>query len=113
MKSRTRKLTRTIKRAALIAAATATAAPAAFASGTSLPWDGPIDTLRNNLTGPVATAIGVVAFLAAGAALIFGRDELGDIAKRILYVVLGIAMVVMGNNFLTTLGIAGGGALIF
>jgi len=81
-------------------------------AGAALPWDGPLTTLRNNLTGPVATAIGVVAFLAAGAALVFGRDELGDVAKKILYVVLAIAMIVLGNTFLQNLGLTGGGGLI-
>ncbi|OCX67835.1 conjugal transfer protein TrbC, partial [Acidithiobacillus thiooxidans] len=74
-------------------------------SGT-LPWDGPIQTLTSNLTGPVATGISVVAFLAAGAALVFG-EELGGIAKKALYVVLGISMIVFGNNFMSDLGITG------
>jgi len=39
-------------------------------AGPALPWDGPITTVVNNLTGPVATGISTVAFLAAGAALI-------------------------------------------
>lgn len=71
-----------------------------------LPWDGPIQTLQNDLTGPVATGISVVAFLAAGAALVFG-EELGGIAKKALYVVLGVAMIVMGNQFLSALGLQG------
>lgn len=71
-----------------------------------LPWDGPIQTLQNDLTGPVATGISVVAFLAAGAALVFG-EELGGIAKKALYVVLGVAMIVMGNRFLAALGLQG------
>lgn len=88
------------------------AAPAAFAGTTGLPWDSAITTLRDNLTGPVATGISVVAFLAAGAALVFGGDELGNIAKRLLYVVLGVAIIVLGNQFLTTLGLTNSGALI-
>ena len=71
-----------------------------------LPWDGPIQTLQNDLTGPVATGISVVAFLAAGAALVFG-EELGGIAKKALYVVLGVSMIVMGNRFLAALGLQG------
>ncbi|BDB13997.1 TrbC/VirB2 family protein [Acidithiobacillus ferrooxidans] len=79
----------------------------AFATGSgTLPWDGPIQTLTSNLTGPVATGISVVAFLAAGAALVFG-EELGGIAKKALYVVLGISMIVFGNNFMSDLGITG------
>lgn len=72
----------------------------------ALPWDTPIATLQNDLTGPVATGISVIAFLAAGSALVFG-EELGGIAKKALYVVLGVAMIVMGNKFLVALGLSG------
>ena len=82
----------------------ATHAEASTSGG--LPWDGPIQTLQNDLTGPVATGISVIAFLAAGAALVFG-EELGGIAKKALYVVLGVALIVMGNKFLAALGLSG------
>ena len=90
--------------AAAIVTLYATHAEASTSGG--LPWDGPIQTLQNDLTGPVATGISVVAFLAAGAALVFG-EELGGIAKKALYVVLGVAMIVMGNRFLAALGLQG------
>ena len=79
----------------------------ALASTTGgLPWDSAILTLQDDLTGPVATAISVIAFLAAGAALVFG-EELGGIAKKGLYVVLGVAFIVLGNKFLSVLGLTG------
>ena len=82
------------------------AVPAFASAAGNLPWDGPIAMLTNDLTGPVATGISVVASLAAGAALVFG-EELGGIAKKALYVVLGISMIVFGNNFMSDLGITG------
>jgi len=105
-------LTKKVKHAYYVAACAALAAPSAFA-GAALPWDGAVTTIRNNLTGPVATAISVVAFLAAGAALVFGGDELGNVAKRLLYVVLGVAIIVLGNQFLTALGLVNAGGLLF
>lgn len=84
----------------------------AFASGSSLPWDGPLTTLRNNLTGPFAASISVVAFVAAGAALIFGGEDMSSIARRILYIVLGVCVVVFGLQFLSALGIVTSGSLI-
>lgn len=84
----------------------------AFAAGTSLPWDGPLTTLQNNLTGPVATAISVVAFLSAGAALVFGGDDLGSLVKKLLQIVLAVSLIVLGNKFLAALGILGSGAII-
>ena len=96
----------------LVAAAlTLLAAHNAFATGTGgLPWDTAITTLQGDLTGPVATGISVIAFLAAGAALVFG-EELGGIAKKLMYVVLGVAFIVMGNSFLSVLGLTG--AVVF
>ena len=83
------------------------AAQDACATGAGgLPWDSAISTLQDDLTGPVATGISVIAFLAAGAALVFG-EELGGIAKKLMYVVLGVAFIVMGNKFLTVLGLTG------
>jgi len=95
----------------VLSGVTALASQAAHA-GPALPWDGPITTVVNNLTGPVATGISTVAFLAAGAALIFGGDDLGGIAKKLLYVVLGVALIVFGANFLSMIGLVNSGALV-
>ena len=72
----------------------------------SLPWDSSLTTLQNNLTGPVATAISTVAFLAAGAALVFG-EELGGIVKKLLAIVMAVSLIVLGNKFLSALGLTG------
>jgi type IV secretion system protein VirB2 len=96
-----------MRRAMLAAAVFAATMADAFASGAGgLPWDSAISTLQNDLTGPVATGISVIAFLAAGASLVFG-EELGGIAKKALYVVLGVAFIVLGNKFLAVLGLTG------
>lgn len=80
----------------------------AFASGAGgLPWDGAISILQNDLTGPVATGISVLAFLIGGASLVFGGEELGGIAKKALYIVMGVAFIVLGNKFLSVLGLTG------
>lgn len=96
-----------VRRLVLATAVSAATMADAFATGAGgLPWDNAVSTLQNDLTGPVATAISVIAFLAAGAALVFG-EELGGIAKKALYVVLGVAFIVLGNKFLSVLGLTG------
>jgi type IV secretion system protein VirB2 len=75
-------------------------------TGGGLPWDTPLQTLQNDLTGPVATAVSVLALFAAGAALVFG-EELGHLVRRALLLVVAIAFLVLGNNFLTALGLTG------
>src|ERR1700686_1134449 len=74
--------------------------PAIASTGGGLPWDTPLQTLQNDLTGPVATTVSVLALFAAGAALVFG-EELGLLVRRALLLVVAIAFLVLGNNFLT------------
>jgi len=81
-------------------------APALASTGGGLPWDTPLQTLQNDLTGPVATTVSVVALFAAGAALVFG-EELGLFVRRALLLVIAIAFLVLGTNFLTALGLTG------
>lgn len=96
----------------LVAALAAVVSVPAFAGGASLPWDSPLQTLVNNLTGPFATSVSVVAFVGAGVALVFGGEDMSAIARRILYIVLGVAIVVFGMSFLSALGLTGSGALV-
>ena len=44
----------------------------ATSAGGNLPWDGPLTTLKNDITGPVAFTISLLAMVACGAALVFG-----------------------------------------
>jgi type IV secretory pathway VirB2 component (pilin) len=80
--------------------------PAFASTGGGLPWDTPLQTLQNDLTGPVATTIAVLALFAAGGALVFG-EELGQFVRRTLLLVVAIAFLVLGTNFLTALGLTG------
>jgi type IV secretory pathway VirB2 component (pilin) len=73
----------------------------------SLPWDGPLQTLAADLTGPVATSISLIALFVAGAILVFGED-LSHFARRALVVVIAIAFLVLGSKFLVALGLLSG-----
>lgn len=70
--------------------------------GGALPWDAPLQTVAQSLTGPVALAVAVVALAVTGMVLVFG-GELTDFAKRALYVVMAIAFLVGGTAFMNTL----------
>ena len=79
---------------------------AVASTGGGLPWDTPLQTLQNDLTGPVATAVSVLALFAAGAALVFG-EEMGPFIRRVLLLVVAIALLVLGTNLLSALGLTG------
>ena len=82
--------------------------PALASTGgeTTLPWDTPLQDLQDDLTGPVATSISVLGMFAAGTALVFG-EELGAFVRRALLLVIAIAFLVLGSNFLTGLNLSG------
>ena len=83
-----------------------TAAHAAMAGGGALPWDTPLTTLRNDITGPVAFTISLLAMVACGAALVFG-GEINEFVRRIIMLVLVCAFIVGVTNMAAALGIAG------
>jgi len=78
----------------------------------SMPWDSPLKNLQADLTGTVATAVGVIAFFAAGVTLVMGGEEMNGIVKRVMYIVLGVALVVLGDKALSALGLVSSGALV-
>lgn len=78
------------------------AAHAATSGTGSLPWDTPLTTLKNDISGPVALGISLLGIVVCGAALIWG-GEINEFVRRIVMVVLVIAVLVGANSLLTTL----------
>jgi type IV secretory pathway VirB2 component (pilin) len=76
------------------------------ATTTGLPWETPLATLRNSLSGPVALAISIIAIVVTGCALVFG-GEISEFARKMIMIVLVIAIIVAANSFLTVLFGAG------
>lgn len=70
-----------------------------FASGSGMPWEGPLAQLRASITGPVAFAIALIAIVVAGGMLIFG-GELSEFARRAIMLVLVLGFLVAGAAFL-------------
>jgi len=80
-------------------------AHAATAGGT-MPWDTPLTTLKNDLTGPVAFTMSLLAMVACGAALVFG-GEISEFVRRMIMLVLVCAFIVGVTNVASALGITG------
>jgi type IV secretion system protein VirB2 len=75
--------------------------------GGGLPWESPLQTLANSLTGPVALGISIIAMAAAGGTLVFG-GELSEFTRKALLLVLAIAFLVGGAGFMSALfGVTG------
>ena len=70
-------------------------------------WDDPLTQLRESFTGPIAYTISVLAIIITGGMLAFG-GELNEFARRIIMLVLVIALVMLAIQFLTSLwGVSG------
>jgi len=68
-------------------------------AGQGLPWEDPLTTIKNSITGPVAFGISILAIVGAGIGLVFG-GEISGFIKTIIYIVLVIAMIVGAVNIM-------------
>lgn len=86
------------------------AAQQAMASAQNLPWETPLQTIQNSLTGPVAIAVSIMAIMVAGAVLLFG-GEINEFVRRLVMVVLVVAMVAGAVSIFNTLFTAPGASI--
>ena len=73
-----------------------------LASTSSLPWDGPIETISNGLQGPVAFMFALGGLIVLGVRWIFG-GEMGTMTRALLTSVAGISLLVFAAGFLSQL----------
>ena len=85
------------------------AAPA-YAAGSGMPWEGPLEQIVDSITGPVARAAAVIAIVIAGVTIIF--SEGGGGVRKLAFVGLGIAIMFAAVSFfLDFFGFAGGAVI--
>jgi type IV secretion system protein VirB2 len=95
--------------AGLALAAFAFAAPA-YASGSGMPWEGPLQQILDSITGPVARAVGVIAIVMAGFTIAFSDGGSG--VRKLAWAGLGLACVFAAATWgLELFGFAGGAVL--
>jgi len=82
---------------------------AAAAAGGIAEWETPLTKVVTSFTGPVAFGISAIGVVASGGMLIWG-GEINEFGRRIIMMVLVIAILVAAINLLQTL--FGVGALV-
>lgn len=82
----------------------------AATGGAAMPWEGPLQTIKNSLTGPVAGYIALIAIMICGAILIFGGDISG-FARNLVNVVLACAVILGASSIITNLFPAAGAVI--
>ena len=85
-------------------------ASAAHASGSSMPWEAPLQSILESIEGPVAKIVAVIIIIATGLTLAFGDTSGGF--RRLIQIVFGLSIAFAASSFFLSFFSFGGGALI-
>ena len=85
-------------------------APAAHASGSSMPWEAPLQKILQSIEGPVAKIVAVIIIIATGLALAFGDTSGGF--RKLIQIVFGLSIAFAASSFFLSFFSFGGGALV-
>jgi type IV secretion system protein TrbC len=89
--------------------ATVQAAPA-FAAGSNMPWEQPLQQILQSIEGPVSKIIAVIIIIVTGLSLAFG-DTAGGF-RRLIQIVFGLSIAFAASSFFLSFFSFGGGALV-
>jgi type IV secretion system protein TrbC len=93
-----------------VAALSLMTAPAAYASGSSMPWEQPLQQILQSIEGPVAKILAVIIIIVTGLTLAFG-DTAGGF-RRLIQIVFGLSIAFAASSFFLSFFSFGGGALV-
>lgn len=100
---------RLISATTLVSISLMTALPA-HASGSSMPWEEPLEKILESIEGPVAKIVAVIIIIATGLALAFGDTSGGF--RRLIQIVFGLSIAFAASSFFLSFFSFGGGALV-
>lgn len=84
--------------------------PAAHASGSSMPWETPLQQILESVQGPVAKIISVIIITVTGLTLAFGDTSGGF--RRLIQIVFGLSIAFAASSFFLSFFSFSGGALV-
>ena len=84
--------------------------PAAYAAGSNMPWEQPLNQILQSIEGPVAKIIAVIIITVTGLTLAFGDTSGGF--RRLIQIVFGLSIAFAASSFFLSFFSFGGGALI-
>ncbi len=85
-------------------------AESAHAAGSGLPWEAPLQSILDSITGPVARIIAVMVITLTGLTLAFGETSGGF--RRLIQIVFGLSIAFAAASFFLSFFSFSGGALI-
>ena len=86
------------------------AACPAFAVGSNMPWEQPLNQILQSVEGPVAKIIAVIIIIVTGLSLAFGDTSGGF--RRLIQIVFGLSIAFAASSFFLSFFSFGGGVVI-
>ena len=108
--ARLRRLARPAHRGLLLAAIMLMTAGTAQAAGSSMPWEGPLQSILESIQGPVARIVAVIIIVATGLALAFGDTSGGF--RKLIQIVFGLSIAFAASSFFLSFFSFSGGAVV-
>jgi type IV secretion system protein TrbC len=82
----------------------------AFAAGSNMPWEQPLQQILQSIEGPVSKIVAVIIIIVTGLTLAFG-DSAGGF-RRLIQIVFGLSIAFAASSFFLSFFAFGGGALV-
>jgi len=82
----------------------------AFAAGSNMPWEQPLNQILQSVEGPVAKIIAVIIIIVTGLSLAFGDTSGGF--RRLIQIVFGLSIAFAASSFFLSFFSFGGGVMI-
>ncbi|MET4247187.1 TrbC/VirB2 family protein [Bradyrhizobium sp. LA6.7] len=101
-----------LREAASLAASTTVllmSAPA-WAAGSNMPWEQPLNQILQSVEGPVAKIIAVIIIVVTGLTLAFGDSSGGF--RKLIQIVFGLSIAFAASSFFLSFFSFGGGVVI-
>ncbi|HBR2024138.1 TPA: TrbC/VirB2 family protein [Klebsiella variicola] len=108
--ARLRRLARPAAQGLLLAALLLFLAGTAQAAGSSMPWEGPLQSILESIQGPVARIVAVIIIIATGLALAFGDTSGGF--RKLIQIVFGLSIAFAASSFFLSFFSFSGGAVV-
>ena len=108
--ARLRSLARPAAQGLLLAALLLFLAGTAQAAGSSMPWEGPLQSILESIQGPVARIVAVIIIIATGLALAFGDTSGGF--RKLIQIVFGLPIASAASSFFLSFFSFSGGAVV-
>lgn len=94
---------------AIVSPVVLTTAPA-WAAGSNMPWEQPLNQILQSVEGPVAKIIAVIIIVVTGLTLAFGDSSGGF--RRLIQIVFGLSIAFAASSFFLSFFSFGGGVVI-